>query len=100
MTTLHGVDVSSYQGAVHPSITAGGTDFVIVKATQGTTYVSPVAAQQRTRARNAGKLVGHYHFAAGGSPKDEAVHFLAHSDWKKGELLVLDWEMCSPRMRG
>lgn len=92
--TLHGPDLSHHQGSVDMSaLRRGGADFVILKATQGTTMVDATFAPRLAAARAAGLLVGAYHFAGGGNPVAEADYFLAHVDHRAGEVLVLDWEI-------
>ena len=88
--TLHGVDVSHYQGTIDWAKT--GVGFAFIKATQGTTLVDPEYAANVKAARAAGIPVGHYHFAAGGDPAAEAAHFLAVADVRPGEPVALDFE--------
>ncbi|HEX7354874.1 MAG TPA: glycoside hydrolase family 25 protein [Mycobacteriales bacterium] len=78
---LNGVDVASYQ---HPNgaaitwsqVAASGQSFVVVKATESTTYTNPYEAGDVAGARQAGLRVGLYHFArpslVGGSPTADA----------------------------
>jgi lysozyme len=95
-----GVDVSTWQ---HPNgvsidwhkVAAAGYTFAIVKASQGSTWVNPWLARDLDDARNAGLLVGAYHFyELGVNPEaqvDHAVNVLM------GEVLelgfYLDWEV-------
>ncbi len=91
MTQIKGIDISSYQG----NITDLGSDveFVIIKASEGTTYVNPFLAEQRNTARKDGKLCGYYHFTDLGDPIAEADHFIAAvGTLQQGEFLALDWE--------
>ena len=68
-------------------------DFVIVKATEGRTYVSPSFEEQYSAAKAAGRLLGIYHFAALNEPEVEADFFLHTVGGRVGEaVLVLDWE--------
>ena len=62
--TMYGVDV--YSGSDDRIIRDSHAQVVIVKATQGTTYVNPKANHQYELAKNLGKLVGTYHYAGGG----------------------------------
>ena len=94
MGNMYGVDVSHYQldqGFDSSKIKA---DFIIAKATQGTTYKDPTMEKALTQAKNAGKLLGVYHFADGKtSGVKEADHFLSVVKPYIGKaLLVLDWE--------
>lgn len=87
---LYGIDISSWQ-TVDAALL--GDDFTIVKATQGTNYVSKSCEAQYQRAKAAGKLLGVYHYAAGGDPTAEANFFVNNIKGYIGEaVLVLDWE--------
>ena len=89
---LNGVDVASYQSKLKPSAMTT-TQFVIVKFTQGTWYVNPYAEAQYSAAKAAGKLLGAYHYAEGGSAKAEAQYFVKALGSRIGEcILALDWE--------
>jgi lysozyme len=94
--TLNGYDISAYQGSLNPAAVPG--DFVIVKATGGDGYVNPNFRAQVQAARNAGKLVGIYHFARDGytaaTAQSEAAWFIRNAgDLLDGTVLaVLDWE--------
>ena len=89
--TLNGIDISNWQAGINLSVVPG--DFVIVKATEGTTYVSPEADVQYQGAKSTGKLLGVYHFATGASAIDEAKFFLSNVQGYLGEaILFLDWE--------
>lgn len=89
--TIHGIDVARYQSAT-PDLT--GQDFCVVKATEGTSYVSPTYAAQIAHARSKGVVVGHYHYSHEGGTA-EADYFLAHADIKAGEFVAFDWEETS-----
>lgn len=88
---MNGIDISSWQPA---DITAKvDYDFVIIKATEGTNYVSPVCDQQYQHAKTRGKLLGVYHFARGLDPVAEADFFIKNIAGYIGEaVLALDWE--------
>lgn len=88
---LNGVDVASYQKGINFMVVP--CDFVIVKMTQGTSYINPAGSEQYESARAAGKLMGCYHYAAGLDPIEEADFFLevAHNHVTEA-ILVLDWE--------
>lgn len=89
--TLNGIDISNWQPDIDLSkVTA---DFVIIKATQGIDYVSPVCNAQYTGAKNSGKLRGLYHYADGSGSEKEAQYFLDNIKNYIGEaVLALDWE--------
>lgn len=89
--SLNGIDVSNWQKGINLAAVPG--DFVIMKATEGTSYVSPDFSRQYSQAKSAGKLLGIYHYANGGDVSTEANHFLSVVGSRVGEaILVLDWE--------
>jgi GH25 family lysozyme M1 (1,4-beta-N-acetylmuramidase) len=87
--TVKGIDVSSYQSTDYGT---SGLAFVLVKATEGTSYVNPRHAAQVSHGRSAHLVVGHYHFARPGSVGAQASYFLKHAAPKAGDILALDWE--------
>lgn len=88
---IHGIDVARYQSD-EPNLT--GSDFCVIKATEGTSYVSPAYAKQLAHARSAGVVVGHYHYSHEGGTA-EADYFLKHADIRAGEFVAFDWEETS-----
>lgn len=89
--SLNGIDISNWQPDI--DLSAVDSDFVIVKATEGTDYVSPVADTQIQQALKLNKLLGVYHYATGSGAVDEAKFFLSNIKGYIGKaLLVLDWE--------
>ncbi|WP_329171802.1 GH25 family lysozyme [Streptomyces sp. NBC_01477] len=87
--TVNGIDVASYQSSDYSTT---GLDFVIVKATEGSSYVNPKHAAQIATGRAHGLVVGHYHFARPGSMSAQADYFLAQAGVKAGDILAFDWE--------
>ena len=88
---MKGIDISRWQSDL--DISKIECDFVIVKATQSTDYVSPEFKKQIEQAISLGKLVGVYHYAGGGGVQAEADHFLATvKDYIGKAILCLDWE--------
>jgi hypothetical protein len=88
--TIKGIDVSGYQSSDYP---LDGHDFVIVKATEGTSYVNPRHSAQVDRARSNNRVVGHYHFLSPSSGISAQIdYFLDHIAARKDEFLALDWE--------
>ena len=88
---LNGIDVSGWQEGI--DLSAVAADFVIMKATQGTGFVSKDFIRQYQQAKENGKLVGCYHYAEGGDYVAEANHFLDVVGNRVGEaILCLDWE--------
>ncbi len=94
--TVKGIDVSDYQGS---SFSTSGLGFVIVKATEGRTYINPKQAAQPRRARDAGCVVGFYHFLWPGNIQEQAEYFVAKCASAKGDLLAVDWENTSSGTR-
>lgn len=89
--SLNGIDVSNWQKGIN--LAAVPADFVIMKATEGTSYVSPDFDRQYQQAKKAGRLLGVYHYANGGNVQAEADWFLKNIQGCIGEaILVLDWE--------
>jgi hypothetical protein len=87
--TVKGIDVASYQSTTYAT---SGYGFVMIKATEGTTYTNPKHDDQVSHGRAAGLLIGHYHFIRPGSVSAQANYFLAHAKAKPGDMLILDWE--------
>lgn len=81
--TVRGIDVSTWQ---HPDgeaidwhqVADAGYRFMVVKATQGTSYVNPWLSRDLEDAHAAGLFVGAYHyFEAGVDPQAQAQHYVA-----------------------
>lgn len=96
MATLNGIDISNYQAGINLKAVPG--DFVLIKATEGTNYVSPACNAQTASALSAGKKVGWYHFASVGNAVTQANYFVNNikNDVGKG-ILMLDWEAAAIR---
>lgn len=89
--SMNGIDIASYQAGIDLSVVS--CDFVIIKATQGTSYVNPDFSRAYNQAVNCGKLVGIYHYSSGGGAVAEATHFLNTVGSRLyNAVLVLDWE--------
>lgn len=89
--SLNGIDISNWQKDI--DITKVPCDFVIVKATEGTGYVSPSCDRQFQQALGAGKKLGVYHFASGLDANAEADFFVKNiKGYIKKAILVLDFE--------
>lgn len=89
--SMNGIDVSGWQKGIN--LKEVPADFVIVKATQGTTYVNPDCDRAYQQAKEAGRLLGVYHYFSGGDPAAEAEFFVKNVKGYIGEaILVLDWE--------
>lgn len=89
---MNGADVASYQKGIKPK-NMTTTDFIITKFTQGTWYVNPYRESQYGDSEAAGKLLGAYHYAEGGSAVAEARFFVKDVGDRIGNcILALDWE--------
>jgi GH25 family lysozyme M1 (1,4-beta-N-acetylmuramidase) len=98
---MDGIDIASYEGGI--DLASVPSDFVIVKATQGTGYVNPYYSGWASEVLNLGKELGVYHYADGSGAVAEADHFvsLVRSAGAVGKaLLVLDWEEGSAMAKG
>lgn len=88
---IYTVDV--YSGSSDRIIRDSHAQGVIVKATQGTSYVNPRCNHQYELAGQLGKLRGLYHYAGGGNPEAEAQYFINNIKNYVGKaVLILDWE--------
>lgn len=90
--SLNGLDVSHWQNGIN--LAKISADFVIMKATEGTSLVDNCCDSHYQEAKGAGKLLGVYHYASGSSsPEQQAEFFLSNIQNYIGEaLLALDWE--------
>ncbi|GAA0371854.1 GH25 family lysozyme [Streptomyces blastmyceticus] len=87
---LQGIDVSSYQSGDYDT---DDLSFVFIKITEGLSYVNPKWVRQRQTARDAGLVVGFYHYPhIGNDPVEEADFFLDQINLVPGDVLILDWE--------
>ena len=97
-----GIDISSHDHRrfpIHWHIeVAAGSQFVYVKATEGTTYVNPHFVADYTAAKKAHRYVGAYVYARPdlGNPVGQADHFLRHARFTRdAQTLVpfvdLEW---------
>ncbi|KAN0092645.1 glycoside hydrolase family 25 protein [Tylopilus felleus] len=87
-----GIDVSSYQPNINwGDVVTNGIQFVYIKATEGTSYISPTFNSQYTGATNAHLIRGAYHFAhpGSGSGADQANFFLKHGGGWSGDGITL-----------
>lgn len=94
------VDVSAYQSSSMAKYHAAGAKGVLIKATEGTWYKSPVAGAQVKSAHKYHMFVHIYHFATFGSSvsraKAEAKIFVACAEYlgiSKKRYLACDWEV-------
>lgn len=88
---MNGIDISSYQAELNAGIVP--SDFVFIKATEGTKYINPTWKEQAGQVTQANKLLGFYHFASVGNPIAEADFFISVvKDYIGKAVLVLDFE--------
>ncbi|MFD4629677.1 glycoside hydrolase family 25 protein [Streptomyces sp. NPDC058284] len=85
---IRGIDVSSHQS----TFSTDGLSFVMIKATEGRSYVNPKMPAQVKCARDAGCVVGFYHFLWPGNITAQAAYFVSKAPEKAGDLLAVDWE--------
>ena len=102
---MKGIDVSRWNGWPFDAATADGykdADFVVVKATQGVSYsYLTYFAKAMAKANADKKLLGAYHYAAGGNPEAEADYFISVVKPYIGTaVLALDWEAGGNRAWG
>lgn len=93
MAAIYGIDVASYQGLINPT-TANKqkVSFVIVKATQGTSYINLKMVAQAADARKKKLHVGFYHYVEAGNMKAQAKFFVETAVSEPYDSLWLDWE--------
>ena len=89
--SMNGIDISGWQSGIN--LAAVPCDFVIIKSTQGTSYVNKDCDRAYQQAKKAGKLLGVYHYFSGGDPVAEADFYLKNiAGYLNEAILVLDWE--------
>ena len=91
--SLKGIDISSHQRGL--DISRISCDFVIIKATEGKSYVDPSCDKFFQQALSLGKKLGVYHFANNpqNSAEQEANWFINNTRGYIGKAIpVLDWE--------
>lgn len=89
---MNGIDVSNWQRGIDVT-QMHGVEFVIAKATEGTSYVNPDCDRVYQDAKNSGKKTGVYHFARKGDAIVQAKYFVNHiSGYIGHSVLVLDYE--------
>lgn len=91
---LKGIDISNYQPSVDFNALKNSVQVVIMKATEGTTYLDPKLESHYQGAKAAGFPVGFYHFMSEKtSPSEQATFFYNAIKDKQFEInTVLDIE--------
>ena len=88
---MNGIDIAGHQKGIDLAIVP--CDFVIIKATQGVSFISPDFQRQITQALSVGKLTGVYHYANGAGVEGEVTHFVSTiAPYLDKVILCLDWE--------
>jgi|GEM_PF-3699973 len=95
--SVHGVDVSNWQGNINWSLVKGaGVAFAFLKATEGAGFVDGAYGRNLSGCRKESILVGAYHFArpGSGSAAAQAKHFtqVVVKYGKQGIMPALDLE--------
>ncbi|QNQ81744.1 lysin [Lactobacillus sp. PV037] len=95
----YGVDVSSFQSTDLSKHANAGSQFAIVKVSEGTSYRNPNAAGQIASAKSTNMMPMAYHFATFGANSSAAV---SEANWAvksaqatglpKGSYIACDWE--------
>ena len=79
MARVPGIDVSHWQGTINwGSVAVAGKKFAFQKATESTNYTDPTLTANLSNGKNAGVLMGVYHFARPSTATDDAT---AEADW-------------------
>ena len=89
--TMQGIDISGWQAGI--DLSKVPCDFVIVKATQGVTFVSDSCDTQIQQAISLGKPFGFYHYVDGSGVTSEADFFVENCAGYFGHgIPCIDWE--------
>ena len=89
--SLKGLDISHWNEGIN--LSSISANFVILKATEGTTYTDPTWAARAKQVVASGKLLGFYHFVRTGDATAQADYFVnAIGSYAGRALLALDWE--------
>lgn len=87
---MNGIDISSHNTGINTKTIPG--NFVIIKATQGLSYVNPDFKRAIKQAQGS-KLLGIYHYIGGQGAAGEMDNFIKHWKTYKGQAIAcLDWE--------
>src|SRR5262245_8479872 len=92
MARALGIDVSHYQGTINwTSVAAAGKVFAFEKATESTNYTDPTLATNMTGGKNAGVLMGCYHFARPDTSANDAVNEANYFVSVAGKYITTGW---------
>lgn len=88
---MQGIDISGWQAGI--DLSKVPCDFVIVKATQGASFVSDACDAQVQQAISLGKPFGFYHYVNGSGATAEADFFVDNCTGYFGKgIPCIDWE--------
>lgn len=88
---MQGIDISGWQAGI--DLSKVPCDFVIVKATQGASFVSDACDAQVQQAISLGKPFGFYHYVNGSGATSEADFFVDNCTGYFGKgIPCIDWE--------
>lgn len=88
---MRGIDISSHQAGI--DVWSIDADFVIVKVSEGASYINPFWQDWANIVLERGLKLGLYHYANGGDVYSEANRFVSMvSDYIGKAILCLDWE--------
>lgn len=89
---INGIDISSWQGDIDLGAIPD-LDFVIVKATEGVSYVNPLCDSKVQEAKSLDLKFGFYHFATCYDPIAEANFFISQCEnYFNDGIPILDFE--------
>lgn len=94
---MNGIDVSQWQGYIDfEAVRGAGIELVYIKASEGMDFVDPFFYRNYANAKNAGLLVGFYHYLTArdlSQARQEAYHFVSVVEGLVNEgRLVMDIE--------
>jgi lysozyme len=93
MPNLDFIDISHHQGTINwHKVAASGVLGVIMKATEGSTYIDPLYFDNCKQAMKCGLPLASYHFLKHGAVKDQMSHYLLTVEPVDGERMVIDYE--------
>ena len=88
---MNGIDIAGHQKGINLAVVP--CDFVVIKATQGKSFVNPEVPNQITQALSQKKYIGVYHYANGVGVEAEINHFVNTVKPYLGKvILAIDWE--------
>jgi lysozyme len=89
------IDVSHHQGEIDWPALPSAIKCVMIKATQGASYVDPQFKRNFTGVVDAGLFAIPYHFLDNSDVHRQFMHFKSVVDLSPGMVVALDWETVS-----